>query len=312
MGWSQVAALMGTPNNLLWTAIVAAIVSAAVSYFFKKRETRHKLQTEYEYEQRKKLRELIGRYHGRLLNASNSLNYRFWNLYTNHEKGWLNVNGRYTANQYYFLSFVHRFLAVYSLIRQFEREAMFVDARIAEKTDFLFLRYMAALRWCITDVALFAGLTYDSFHQTDHFFSDHFRQYCDSCITESGSFLEFDKFVDRVQDDRSLDPVLRFFDSLSRTEKRLRWDRLVSLHLILVAFINNFGYPEQRTSPKQIREIAQKAQNKSILRNLAEWLPRHGLKGDREMKHVNQACSEEAVQPYAAAARGLRCSPPGR
>ena len=58
MGWGQVAALMGTPNNLLWTAVVAAIVSASVSYFFKKRETRHKLQTEYEYEQRKKLREI--------------------------------------------------------------------------------------------------------------------------------------------------------------------------------------------------------------------------------------------------------------
>jgi hypothetical protein len=276
---SRLEELLNANTDLLWTAIVAAIVSAAVSYFFRTRETRHRLETEYEYEQRKKLRDLIARYHGRLLNAANSLNYRFWNLYANHEKGWLNVRGTWSPERYYFLSFVFRFLNVCALVRAFEKEAVFVDARIAKRRDFQFLQYLAALRWCMTDVALFEGLEYDNFDEVDHFFSDTFRQYCDAYIQSDGSALEFEAFTHRVQTDRSFDPVLRFFDSLGKSEQRLRWDRLVAFHLLLVAFINIIGYPEHRTSQSKMNNIAQQARHRSVLTNLASWLPRHGLKG---------------------------------
>ena len=64
--------LLSTNTDLLWAAVVSAIVSAGVSYWFKRRETVHKAKVEYEYEQRKSLRQLIGRHHGRMLNAANS------------------------------------------------------------------------------------------------------------------------------------------------------------------------------------------------------------------------------------------------
>src|SRR5687767_2951191 len=91
-----VAELAHTKTDLLWAAVVSAIVSAAISYWFRRGETRHKAEVDYEYEQRKKLRELIGRYHGRLLNAANSMNYRMWNLYSNEGKGWLDLKGDYS------------------------------------------------------------------------------------------------------------------------------------------------------------------------------------------------------------------------
>src|SRR3989442_12610033 len=116
MATTDVLALLSelaiTQKDLLWAAVVSAIVSAAVSYWFKRGETRHKAEVDYEYEQRKKLREVIGRYHGRLLSAANSMSYRLWNLYSNHDKGWLKVQGAYATSGYYFLSSVYRFLNV--------------------------------------------------------------------------------------------------------------------------------------------------------------------------------------------------------
>jgi hypothetical protein len=288
--WNSISSLLKSNTELLGAAIVAAIVSAAVSYFFKKRETRYKLEAEYEYEQRKKLRNLIGEFHGRMLNAANSLNYRLWNIYSNHKERWLDVSGDYSLENHYFHSSVYRFLVVSVLIRQFERKAIYVDGRIAEKNDFLFLRYVAVLHWCMTDVVLLSGLEYDKEHETDHFFSDNFRQYCDSCIKLDDSIIGFDELAQRVQNDRTLDPVLSFFDGLSPDEKRYRWDRLVAFHLLLIGFINTFGYKEQETSQKKIQQVAAQIKHPEILGNIVSWLPRHGLIDKKGGKRILRVC----------------------
>jgi hypothetical protein len=280
--------ILSVKMDLLWATIVSAVVSAVVSYYFRRREARHKLAIEYEYEQRKKLRDLIGCYHGRLLQACNNLSYRFWNLYANAGAAWLDSDGDYKQPGYYLLSFVHRFLAVFSFIRQFENEAIYVDRRIAEPEDFIFLNYLEAIRWVMTDVALFDGIPYDSSHQRDHFFSDNFREYCDGCAAH-GEFITYVELKDRVARVRSLDPVLQFFDSLRPSEDRLRWDRLVGLHLLLMAFVNSFGYEPQYTPQSKFESVAAQIRRQRVLENLANWLPRHGLGGDKESRRIIRA-----------------------
>lgn len=289
---STVGDLFATNTDLLWAAIVSAVVSAGVSYWFKRRETRHTAEVEYEYEQRKKLRELIGHHHGRLLNAANSMNYRMWNLYANHDKGWLDADGDYAnPSFYYFRSTVYRFLNVCALVRLVEAEAVLLDARIAQKKDFIFLNYAAALHWVMTDVALNEGLPYDNFHQTDHFFSDHFRQYCDRCLSD-GSFIGLEQFSDLLSPDSSLEPVLHYFDGLTRDEARLRWDRLVAFHLLIMAFINSFGYKRQHSSDEHFIRAAKQIRNPRVLENLVAWIPRHDLDRDSEIKKVIRAATE--------------------
>jgi hypothetical protein len=290
-------------TDVLWAVLVSAIVSAAVSYFFRRREARHKLAVEYEYEQRKKLRDLIGRYHGRVLQACNSLSYRFWNLYENSEVDWLERNKNFPHHGYYLLSFVHRFLAVFSYIRQFENEAIYVDRRIAEKKDFTFLNYLEAIRWVMTDVALFDGLPYDNSHQKDHFFSDNFRQYCDGCVKD-GNFITYEELKDLIANVRTLDPVLEFFESLRLSEDRLRWDRLVALHLLLMAFVNSFGYESQYSLQTKFVSVAGRVRQRRILENLLDWLPRHGLGKDKESRRIVRACRNLVKGPP------LRTGPP--
>lgn len=278
--------LLTAPTNILWVAAVSAAISTAISYFFKRSETRHKLEVEYEYEQRKRLRELIGRYHGRLLNAATSLNYRLWNLYAHHDRGWLNVNGVYYQGAgYYFVSTVYRFLSVFALIRQLETEAVLLDRRIAEKKDYTFLNYAAALHWVMTDVALFDGLAYDSSFQKDHFFSDYFRHYSDACSKDQ-ALLAFEEFRAGPYCSNELEPVLSYFDGLRPDEPRFRWDRLVALHMILMAFNNVFGYRRQHSSQEDFDSAAKKLQNRKILTNLVKWLNKHDLGSDKEARKI--------------------------
>lgn len=72
-----------------------------------------------------------------MLEAAESLNHRLWNLYQNESKGWLALRGNYEkiGDKYYFATSVYRFLAVCSIERRFEAEALLVDSRVAEKGD---------------------------------------------------------------------------------------------------------------------------------------------------------------------------------
>jgi hypothetical protein len=182
---------------------------------------------------------------------------------------------------------------VCALVRQLETEAVLLDARIAKKEDFVFLNYAAALHWVMTDVALFEGLAYDSFDQTDHFFSDSYREYCDACLQE-GVFVSLGQFSELLRGDlrKKLMPVLRYFDGLNPNEARLRWDRLVAFHLLLLAFINSFGYERQHTDQEKFTYVAKQIGNARVLKNLADWLPRHDLGSDPEAQKIIGAAQQ--------------------
>jgi hypothetical protein len=276
----------------LLAAAIAAAVSGAVSYWFNRRALLHRLTAEYDHQQRRELRELIGQYHGPMVYAANSLNYRMWNLYRHADRGWLAVDGQFTPEKYYFASFVYRFLAFFALVRKFEAEAIVLDRRIADETDFLFLNYAAAFNWCMTDTALFDGLEYDAFLEYDHFFADTFRSYCR--IPDHPVFPDYQEFLEKylINPSSRVRPVLQFFDGLARDEDRFRWDRLVVLHLVLLAFINDFGRDTERTSGEKIRSVVEQMQNPVVLRNLGAWLPRHGLHESDGVHAVGKAISD--------------------
>lgn len=263
------------PANLLGTTIVAVVVSAAVNYLFRVREARHKLEAEYRYEQRKKFRGIVACYHGRLLSLANSMNYRMWNLYQNHDAGWLDVKGKLANENYYYFSFVFRFLNLFALLREFEREAILIDTRIAQNRDLEILNYVSALRWCMTDASLFDGMPYDVAKPRDHFFSDSLRQVCDTHYNLGRAGPTYEEFVKYALSGGAPDNVFEYFEGLSKDEDRLRWDRLVVFHLLLIGLINTIGQSVHRTGQKKINIVVSQINNTLILQNFVKWLPRH-------------------------------------
>lgn len=285
----QIVELLSSPTNVLWSGLVSVIVSGLVtglvSYALKNRETRAKVKIEYEYEQRRKHHELIGRYQGRLLSAANGLTYRQRNIYRNENRGWLKRVPDAGGDGYYFASTVYRFLCLFGLVHQIDSESIVLDPKIAKEADFSLLKYIAVLRWVMTDVSLFDGIGYDDATEKDHFFTDKFRHYAQHCLKD-GELLSFDEFQSGPFIEKDIEPVVNFFDNLTRNEGRLRWDRLVALHLILMAFINRFGYDWQYSGQVHFTEVAKHFQNRQVLTNLVRWLNRHHLNRDKEAKKI--------------------------
>jgi hypothetical protein len=76
------------------TALLTTFAAPVIRYWLDNLRLKYRLRTEYEYEQRKRLRDLIGHYHGGILNAADIFKTRVFNLYLNEERGWLKVKER--------------------------------------------------------------------------------------------------------------------------------------------------------------------------------------------------------------------------
>src|SRR6266516_5210666 len=262
-------------------AFLTTILSTPVRYVLDKRALQHKLRTEYEYEQRRELRQLIGRYHGRLVDAADAWHNRMENLYKHESEGRLDVHGAYEQPDYYFTTTVYRFLALASLARAFEGESFFIDARIAEKNDLDFVRFVKAFRWLMTDLGLIEGLEFEPWLARDYFLTDRFRVLCNSCMFE-GNLFSLTDLEQRAGKDPDLEPALGFFDGLRADEDRLRWDRLVALHLVVMAFLNLVGYDMQRSSDEDFARVAGQFRHSVVRANLAEAVKRLGLTANDE------------------------------
>jgi len=298
---AETSQLMQHDVWLFATAVVSALISGLVSLFVTKWQTRDKLRVEYEHEQRREIRQLLGRYHGRLLQACVHLHHRMWNLYDNHERNWLGASAPYTNPGYYLLSTVHRFLGVCCLCRRLEHEAIYLDARIARKEDLTFLKIAAAIPLVMTDVSLFDGLSYDHEYATDHFFADELRRTCDSCYVDDNP-ISHQALESRLRSDRSLDSLIEFFCGLTANEERYRWDRMVALHLLIVAFINTFGYREQRATGEQISMIVAQFRRPQVAANLAQWIQKCGLSDTRAIGDLTSVIAGTALMMKPAVA----------
>ena len=144
--------------------------------------------------EREKLRDLIEKYHGRMLEAAVDWDRRMGQLYqhvpepherprgspygTDHPSLHL-LRGRdfLDPKEYLFRSYVFRFLALCALARKFEAEAFFIDAQFASRKDFDFLKFAKAFLWAMTT----SDLSDDEFPGQSHFPNDQFRPLLDRC-----------------------------------------------------------------------------------------------------------------------------------
>jgi hypothetical protein len=279
-----------------------AIVSSPLRYQIEKRALLYKLNAEYEYEQRRELRHLIGRHQGRLLEAAEAWNNRMNNLYEHEAEGRLAAHGRYEEPNYYLRSTAYRFLTLCSLARNFEAQAFYIDVRIAEAGDLDFVKFTKAFRWLMTDLDVVAGLEYEPWEGADHFYNDRFRGICDS-FRNGDEVLSLAEFEDRAAHDPNLVQVLAFLDGLRADEPRLRWDRLVALHLLVMAFLNAFGYDMQRSTDDDLKRAVDRVVRPEVRTNLIAAVSKLGLAGNAEVQRVVRVLREAGAAPPEAGER---------
>lgn len=168
---------MNWDDPKIQAAVISALVSVItvlLSFLLKSFYERHfhifKLESEHEYEQRKKIKEVIAKHKTQLLDAADSLNHRLWNFSANHSRDWhTSQNLKLLPQHYYLASFTYRMLAFFAWLRKIEGEMVYLDSTVATKQDLNFVKYLKLFPQLMCDVALFDGLDYNGEYSKDHF-----------------------------------------------------------------------------------------------------------------------------------------------
>ena len=237
-----------------------------------------KLDLAHQHQQRQELQALKSKFRGRLVEAADLFHFRMLNLYRNVGEGWLNVRDDYGTYSYYFHSSVLRFLILLSLALRFEREAVFIEEEYARENEVQFFWFCKAMRWATTDVHnLFRDVDdYDMSYAADHFFTDQLRDICALIANGDEPEMGLSHFVSAAGEPE-LQPAMQFFDGLRPDEDRHRWDRVVALHLVVIGFLNNFGYGPQGSDEARLAEVVARFNNPRVPGNLAAMLGKLGL-----------------------------------
>jgi hypothetical protein len=314
--------------ELIVSGSVGACVGAGVGLLKELRVAEATLGFQHRHEERKKLRGLQSRDKARSWGSPLDWDRRMSQLYEG-TYCWMDPRDgdRLHEREYYYHSVIFRFLQLTAIARRFEAEAFYIDPQIAQRGDFDLLRYAKSFLWAMIHAELSPD---DGQPGADHFRSDAFRPLLDLAYstpkTEDGEpvlpetrsrdeELIFDlqrcmamlHNADALGHRVEIDELLVFFDGIRPDDyagdgrQRRRWDRLVTLHLFVLAFIDDCGYVWQR---KHIEDQTQRAVGMllypdTLQQELAHWLPRLGLDNQIEFRRIR--CSLEAAVKGCAA-----------
>lgn len=301
---------------------------AVVQFGLNRKFFDYQVKRQHQQDERKKLRELISAYQGRMLEAALDWDRRATQLYEGHfDDLGPRHDERLNRDQYYYQSVVFRFMQLMAVSRRFEGEAFYIDPAIATKEDFHLLRYAKGFLW----VAIHADISHeDGMPGIDHFRSDGFRPLLDACYVKHPMLPETRTKADEPVFDRQrcmalldhateleiqaeVDELLNFLHGIAPDEQdprpeiqrqRRRWDRIVALHLFVLAFIKECGYRwDASDMNNRIRDaISMLLYPDNLYDQFEYWLPRLGLKRS-SMTLVHQALST---------AREAACEKPNR
>lgn len=281
-------------NDKLTTAIIAAITSIItliISFIIKPRIERKshlsKVEIEHEYEQRKKIKEVLSKYKIHLVNSADSLRGRLNNLSVNYEGKWHSMNGNHVnKDDYYFQTTVYRILNFYAWIRIIENKLIYLDTTIATENDLNFIKFLKAMRRTLQRGNLVKGLQEDPERENDLIFRDTLDEMCLWLIKEE-SVLTYTDFKEGIEKNiPKYKRLCEFIDSISPDENRRRWDRLYCLQLLIITFLNSYGYDFQHETKSQIEEQILRIKKYDVFPNLINHLGKYKLLEEGEIKKL--------------------------
>lgn len=269
------------------TSILVFAFGWVIRIIYERNSLRYKLRKEFEFEQKKKLKEDIAKNKVPLLNAVEELNHRLWNFSQNISEDWHNIAeiDWFKIEKYYINSFVYRFLVFIHWVIKTDKDTISVDSTIADANDILFLKYVKTFKDIFTDADLILSLGYDRRHDTNHFFKNDLVGYS-KWVTNNEVVLDFDDFRKKSEGNhQEIKKVVEYFTKIENKDIDKNFNVLMCTHLLTINFLNTFGHDYQKTPKEKIIKItkAYKARIK-ILEEFEEFIEKSKLK--EEMKSI--------------------------
>ncbi len=270
------------------TSLIVLLLGWLFKFLYERFSLSYKLKKEFQFEQKKRLKEEIAKNKTHLLNSVEALNHRLWNFTQNVNEGWHNVSEIEwfkKKDQYYINSFVYRFLCFIHWTIKTEKDTITVDTTIANKEDIRYLKWIKTFKDIFTDADLLQELGYDKAHDTNHFYKNDLIGYS-KWIIENNQVIDFDDFKEKLKNNyKSLKPVIEYFSTIKDDDKDKNLNVLRCFHLLSIKFLNEYGHDYQITPKEKLNRITKMYKSKiKIKQGFSEFIAKSKL--EKEMKDI--------------------------
>ncbi|MGD1945537.1 MAG: hypothetical protein ACFB0A_04520 [Croceivirga sp.] len=258
------------------TSIITVLITIGTKNFLEKNLHSYKLKSNYAYDQKRKIKDVIAQNKGHLLSAAASLNGRMKNLTSRSEnQQWLRMHGDYNPeDRYYFKSFLYRILRFYAWIDILEKDLIYLDTAIAESDDMEFVKYLKVFPEIFHDGDLVEnmGRTHDQVEH-DLIYRDEFKNMYLWMINDNQKVISFNKFKQLYLENLNrFEKLCAYLDCIHPDEDRFRWDRICGLQLLVIGLLNKYGYDYQFTDKKYLKQLIDRQGKTRIFGNIKKHI----------------------------------------
>ncbi|MEZ4772517.1 MAG: hypothetical protein R3D00_04980 [Bacteroidia bacterium] len=275
------------------TSIITIIITSIFKPRIEKRLHRSRIEIDHELEQKKKIKEVLSKYKIHLISSADSLRGRLNNFAKNYTKKEHYVNGNYVDKEnYYFQSMIYRILNFYAWMKVIDNNLIYLDTTIASEKDLNFIKYMRAMKRSLQRGKLVHGLQVDPETSNDLIYRDTLDEMC-LWLIDNDSVIPYPEFKARIEG--NIDHYKRlceFIDGVNPDENRRRWDRLYLLQLLIMSFINSYGYDFQFSSAAIFDKQIERAKKYDIFPNAIMMLERYKLEKEENVKRLIEKMNE--------------------
>ncbi|MGS4347111.1 hypothetical protein ACKUSY_16285 [Myroides odoratus] len=270
------------------TSVLIFLVGWLFKFIYERYSLSYKLNKEFEFEQKKKLKEEIAKNKIHLINSIEALNHRMWNFSQNVDKDWhkrTEDNWFKDEEQYYINSFLYRFLCFIHWTLKTENDTVSVDTTIASKDDVTFLKWIKTFKDIFTDTDLLKEFEYDKSKNSNHFYKNDLIGYT-KILVKNDKILDFDEFETELKDNyTNLKKVIEYFTSIENDNNDKNLNVLRCFHLLTIKFLNDYGHDYQHTNKKKLIAITELYKSKIIIkRSFIEFIKKSKL--EKEMRSI--------------------------
>lgn len=270
------------------TSILIFLIGWFFKFIYERYSLSYRLSKEFEFEQKKKLKEEIAKNKTHLLNSIEALNHRMWNFSQNVDENWhkkSEENWFQDEEQYYINSFLYRFLCFIHWTLKTESDTVSVDTTIASKEDITYLKWIKTFKDIFTDTDLLKELNYNRAKNTNHFYKNDLIGYT-KLLIENNRVIDFDEFETKLKYNyTNLKKVIEYFTSIENDDNDKNLNVLRCYHLLAIKFLNDYGHDYQHTSSEKLDRIINLYKPKiKIKKSFVEFIKKSKL--EQEMKPI--------------------------
>jgi len=267
--------------------IITFIVGWIAKILYERYTLNYKLKIEYDFEQKKRLKEEIAKNKMHLINISEEFNHRLWNFNENISKDWHQINQKdwEERTKYYTRSFVYRFLVFIHWVLKTEKDTISIDTIVADKKDIEYLKFIKTFKDIFSEPKLLKELDYSSGNNTNHFFKNNLKGYS-KWVIENEKVIDFDEFSDKTEKKYvELEKVIDYFSKIENNDFDKNLNILRCFHLLIISFLNEYGHTYQHTSDDKINKLTKLYKDKiKIKEGFKKFIEKSKL--EKELKKI--------------------------